>query len=435
MKFSSNDIKKEKTLSTTHEGEEKLLVGEKIKAWCNYKSCKTLVVNLKLHKLKKHSNKILLCNKCDFSTNYYEKLQKHFEFNHKNGAPKNAVKCLHCSFAVPSDPKTFPNRQIRKHMHNAHFVCKVCQTKYNTRTGVSKHFDQDHRIGDDMSKLKCSVDGCPREFKSSIKDKKYKFNFYGIIQHVKRDHKGIRYECDEIVIRNADTSKCEKKFTKLHSLNCHKKKKHYDPQKPKVNKNSNPTMQCTVCGKQLLRSSLYGHMRNTHSSIGLLSCLKCSFSTRVPNSLKYHKNQHLPGKRCLICSFSTSSSYNFKRHMKYKHERGESFLCSFCDYKSFDPNHLKQHEQTHGEYTYKCDICKYKGKTEVYLKRHGNIHKDPKYTCNQCDYKSFDVSNLKCHKIVRHSDITLKCGKCDYSAKLKRTLKQHVQKKHSNKEP
>ena len=342
--------------------------------------------------------------KNDVSEAFSQEEQENKSHEEKTIINRNDQKCMYCSFV------SF-EKQVKTHMRKNHFVCMICETKFDCSNNLQIHFDLEHFVSNE--RMRCSINGCDKVYSSSNSSQH-------IYHHIRRDHNGVRYICDELV----QGSRCNQLFRSKSVLHSHQKK-HFPETKVAQAK-----VPCTVCGIIINKFSLKKHLYNAHSNLPLVSCSKCSFSTKNHDYLVIHEQGHIERAKCNLCEFSTTNQRYLKQHIEFKHEGGAVYQCTKCDYKTGRPNHFKIHEQTHGERKYKCDICSFTGKSKGSVKTHNKRHQDPKYVCQDCGYKTYDYSNFSTHKVQRHGDVILVCENCDFRTKSKRTLKQHIQKKH-----
>ena len=312
----------------------------------------------------------------------------------KSACYEETVKCIFCSF-VPKNQTQLgqPHRQVRVHMHKVHFVCKICEKRFDGTKQRNIHFDRDHKISE--THTKCAIDYCSFTTKW----------LHTMFDHVAIVHKGIRYACDEIVKNKLGvlSTKCGKSFSKQSNLYLHKQNRHSEAHQMKEKK------PCTICGKILIEKSVEVHMKYTHGDMPTISCTKCSYSSKYHYCLKVHEKIHMKIVECPICHVLRPSSKSFNIHFKSKHEqrkkREKIWPCSTCDFKADIPAKLVIHEQTHGPRTFKCETCNFLAKTKTNLGKHQQRHKDPKYLCHECDYKTYDSANFKCHTVVKHGTI------------------------------
>ena len=323
--------------------------------------------------------------------------------------------CNHCSFTTES---TIAAKTMRQHKANIHYVCKICEIKYENKQELNLHFSSDHRV--DKDSIKCSTDGCIR-----IISKKT------IQTHVKIAHKEtIWLKCDYMY---GQTSICDKKYTCSFQLRRHKEKGHIT-YKPKKNKKEIFSSPCKLCGKMLKESpvNLYNHMKKIHSNRPLFYCTQCNFATKDPKYLMSHESGHLGLIKCDICDITFTSETSLKKHQEIVHGEGERFICSSCNFKTWKLPRLTEHNKIHNEKIFKCEQCDYMGATTNNLRIHQLRHKEAKYICEKCNYKTYDGGNFHVHKTVKHGNVVLKCEHCpDYSTKSSRTLRKHKER-HRN---
>ena len=321
--------------------------------------------------------------------------------------------CNHCSFTTMS---TIAAKTMRQHKAKTHFICKVCENKYENRRALHLHFGSDHLV--DENSIKCSIDGCTRILSKPT-----------IQTHVKIAHKErIWLTCDYMY---GETNRCDKKYTCSFQLRRHKEKGHITFKPKEKKKKEIFSSPCKLCGKMIKENpvNLYVHMKKIHSNRPLVYCTQCNFATKDPNYLMSHESGHLGLIRCEICDISFTSGTSLKKHQEIVHGEGERFICSSCNFKTWKLPRLTEHKKIHNEKTFKCEQCDYMGATTNNLRVHRLRHKEAKFICEKCSYKTSDGGNFHVHKTVKHGNVVLKCEYCpDFSTKSSRSLRKHKER-------
>ena len=189
------------------------------------------------------------------------------------------------------------------------------------------------------------------------------------MEHIRDNHKGNVYSCDE--------NSCNYKGKSNRTLRSHKLIKH-----------SGLKIKCAECDftssiAEIGRKKLKVHVSTLHKGIPL-NCTKCEYSTLSKGKLKMHKLQK-HGKRhyCDKCEYNSYAYDLFKEHTRIMHE----------------PNLIKL----------KCKECEYKTATKKNLDTHIKaLHKGVRFLCNQCEYKATRKQYLNSHMSKIHNKEMLK---------------------------
>ena len=231
---------------------------------------------------------------------------------------------------------------------------------------------------------------------------------------------------------------------------------------------------CDVCGKQIIESHLWKHMR-IHKTTEI-KCDECNYVTINNERLQLHiKNMHKPKEfacdicgsqygtkiclrnhmntvhnsksiKCLHCDFQTTNSKSMNRHVIDRHKKPANFVCAFCNFEFADRESLSSHLlDVHGgdgmapklqmksKRNYDCDLCDYKGGGKNALRLHKNSkHLGIRHNCDQCEYSTTQKPILEAHKRRVHLGITYPCSFCGLKCANKNSLKAHMINKHPN---
>ena len=176
---------------------------------------------------------------------------------------------------------------------------------------------------------------------------------------------------------------CDYKAIGLKRMRLHKKAHKPASTKPKV------MVQCDMCGKEVMESSLKEHMQNYHSNT-LYTCDWCGFTTHSKGNLRLHRKRHLETvQECPVCFKKVKNLSLHIRRNKCGQKDREKYPCTECD---------------------KVFALKWQ------LKRHvNNIHNQIKnYLCDLCDYRTYSSFNLRIHKSKMHTkqSIEVVCSVC-----------------------
>jgi len=183
-------------------------------------------------------------------------------------------------------------------------------------------------------------------------------------------------------------------------------------------------------------------------------CSLCKKTYHRYNSTSYHVTiyHRNPPIRCDQegCNFTTREARYIHFHKYYRHNihlpqniEVDSRSCTFCKHIAKSPAMLEKHINRHmpdlggtkGAKSCKCPVCFKELATRHSLVQHMLVHNDTKsFQCDQCAYKGRTVSNLKQHKMFKHSDSMWKnkhnCPDCTYTSSSEANLIAHRKRTH-----
>ena len=293
----------------------------------------------------------------------------------------HGLRCNICTYSTKK-MNVASNKVIRLHLKNVHFVCKICEYKFDNRNTLNGHYKSSHFVDD--VRLKCSIDGCLKTSREA-----------DIYLHIQTAHQNMGLNSDRLKIKIRNEIKSV----------------------------------CNICGGTFGKQYIKQHIKDIHGNKPVLNCSQCQFSTKFAYSLKDHERGHIGMVRCDMCEESFTKQRHVRKHKILFHE-GVQLLCATCDYKTWSPNNLRRHKESHNEKSIICDKCEYTGKGNYQMRAHMRIHGDPRYKCGKCDYKCYNSGNLYNHRIMKHGHTILKCDECNFSSKSKRTVKIHTERVH-----
>ena len=259
---------------------------------CDFISCRTLV---QMHMKTAHNpyfqNGCYNCDKCEFRTGKYAKMNYHASSHFHAREIKPFIDCNQCEF------KTNKKRHLRAHIDDQHNGsqlstgqdCELCQKSFITRRLYLRHTKIHH------GEKRRNCDSC--DFKASSP--------YLLIEHKRTKHDFIKYNCDE----------CEAKFNFKGCL-----KKHVD----RVHKGK--VFLCKVC--QFVAKnygSLKRHSKNLHLSKvekeeadARYTCDKCSSQFIRESALDKHMGNFCQDEifQCEKCAMRFASLGNLRRHTR-----------------------------------------------------------------------------------------------------------------------
>ncbi len=268
------------------------------------------------------------------------------------------------------------------------YPCPACEYAGSTMVHVKKHIREYHEAGKKWT---------PKESKPSTSSARSSFSqaAYGI-EVILPDHQCG--ECDAIVkgmcalakhLRSAhghggkgsyECPKCDYKGETWLVLRKHIQKNH-----------EKGMVKCPTCGKEVIKTSLYLHIKNVHQSDKVNKpyiCERegCKYRTHTESNLKEHiKHKHDTHKhkfKCDICEKTFLYKATYEQHMEQVHMDLRRFVCDKCG-RNFRHNHeLKKHlEQpscnfmTARDKIYSCDQCDEEYPTmKSYIFHHRKTH-------------------------------------------------------------
>ena len=238
-----------------------------------------------------------------------------------------------------------------------------------------------------------------------------------IFDHLKNVH-DVEYKC----------SKCGKRLSSEKKLKMHLYHRHrfgdYRPPQPTIpcrhqcgnsfNKNGlliherycvKTEIPCELCGKMVLQSKMYVHMKNHRKrDQPLVNCKLCGKD--VKHIKEHERLNHSGEKRVLpkkVCSVCGEYFTNISNHMKRVHGHGEKIQCDVCEYKASSTYDLLRHKESHDAIPQPCEQC---GVMVKHMRQHILATHTPddqrKYRCQDCG-KGFDApSYLDKHRMSVH---------------------------------
>ena len=167
------------------------------------------------------------------------------------------------------------------------------------------------------------------------------------------------------------------------------------------------------------------------------SCTMCSFESKRPDRLEYHKlNQHMGVKySCDLCTYEAKTPSKVAAHKRFKHE-GITINCEKCDYKAENRSRLKKHlikpcNQKPIGTIYDCERCDFKTLNKKKLRGH-TLSAHEKFKCEFCKASFTRTIRLKKHMRSAHKNTKQKiqCLVCLKPCRSISTLKNHMETKH-----
>jgi hypothetical protein len=179
---------------------------------------------------------------------------------------------------------------------------------------------------------------------------------YDLKRHIKRDHEGLRYYCD----------------------------------------------QCAFSAKALGHLGI--HQQSVHEGVRY-NCDQCNFKGKLKSELRQHIKVEHEGLRyyCDMCDHAAKSVPILKNHMRIQHEK-RIFKCDQCLFEATTRTSVDRHKKSkHEEIRYHCDQCDLKYTEERTLTLHKqNIHEGVRYYCDICEFKASYKISLERHIKLKH---------------------------------
>lgn len=304
------------------------------------------------------------------------------------------------------------NIHLKRHLNIRDYTCVHCDKNFVLRQNLLEHLNT--HSGE--SPLQCKL--CSKRFR----------RYSNLIQHRNRHHLKIRPKekdficaCGEVfhsaakIAWHRETHEmkpkccpyCRERFMHRNSLSRHIRLSHAE--RFNVIK-SDASVECAICKKKFLKSSLKAHMVS-HTSKAEFGCTICNKGFTTKWNLKQHKwihasrsskpfkctmcpkafireaeytahmNTHKAIKpyTCDHCGCQFARKYNWLRHTR-EHERPKGFRCDDCGKMFHRAYYLTEHQRKHtGERPFECIICGKTSTTKTNHNKHVKIHhaRDP----------------------------------------------------------
>lgn len=321
------------------------------------------------------------------STQHNDDLWLPFFKGDERSAPKNAllVKCSICSKEVHKSSLT---KHLRIHNKRNLYTCEKCDAKFSFKSAYARHVGTN--CSEDIEKNKCfecDVTFPTRpvfvehnkvvhnnKFKCKVCDKEYTGGS-ALREHL-RIHTGETYKC-EVCDKSYYTSRCFNKHMKTHSAQYDVDMwvSFFENEGASSSKNNAVRIECTVCSKQIHKSSMKKHMR-MHDNRKLQHCEKCkatfSFKSEYARHVAANCNEVIEKNKCYDCDLTFPNRAFFVQHNKIVHNN--EFICKICAKKFPGSAPLKEHLRIHTGETYTCDICGKSYYTSRCFSKHMKTH-------------------------------------------------------------
>ena len=379
--------------------------------YCNYRS--KLQGTTRIHIERLHG--IRTCFHCDFQCNDIQALKDHVTIQHggqdtrcdyctktflsKEGLNKH-VKLIHEEHVNPNAELLFCDKcsysgygkfRLRRHIRSVHTMsemkCEFCTKTFKSIEGLQKHEKLIHEeeVNPGGELLYC--DKCDYSVQGE----------YRLKQHMRYSHRDESsfYKCDKCDFKSHNRNNLQRHYNSIH-LGI---------------KNRKRIEKCSLCGFPCEgKHKLQKHLQAVHnSSLELVYCDQCTFSSHYKTSLSNHKRmKHGPGPvlttlakpkthYCEYCEFTCKTKPAMTAHVNSKH-LGIKFYCEVCDYSCSSAQMLGWHTQGKHGGGYPCPHCSYRatqpGQLSLHIKA---IHEKVKFSCDLCPFSTSFKTNLNAH--------------------------------------
>ncbi len=302
---------------------------------CNENGCQMKFKfrwELNKHKKRKHS-KITQFFKCDsigcsFSTNNSGNLKKHQRIH-----DLTAIQRVKCDFCSKTYESVTAFNSLKEHQKRTHFdlfpelellSCEKCDFKTKSVATFNRHKEV-HESEENCKLFKCDFENCSKSYSK----------MQSLNEHKRTTHLGIVYKCD--------FENCEKIFRDRKGFSKHK-----------LRHKGIKNFVCNQCGKSFYENRLLRIHMNSHTGDKPYVCEWPGYEKRYgkPLLLTLHKRYHKNDRRYVCdwpqCQYKTGKKFNLDKH-KAKHTGEKKFECFWpgCQYKTANQSNLNSHQKQH----------------------------------------------------------------------------------------
>ncbi|CAN8015429.1 unnamed protein product [Ixodes persulcatus] len=343
------------------------------------------------------------CATCDLVSIHDFKHRAHLKTHrpdrYKCKKPRHVYKCPECGKEMRSQN----GLQSHMSMHNniKPFQCPECQSCFSSKGTLRSHRLNVH------TSAAYSCDRCPLTCKSKL----------ALRKHISLVHdQTMAFVCEQ----------CKKRFTSERKLQLHKAVVHMgdvacltDGQNPFPMLKVYRCNECSHATFSLYRSKAHAI---THTGVMPFPCSQCDKAFVVQDELKRHiilLHDKGKEKQCPHCDRHFISDSRYEWHVRL-HETLAGFVCNQCGQLFESKAYLEHHRQRHSNYEEPCSchVCgkvlkTLRAKTIHITHMHPEASSSPSlavlrslrypHGCEQCPVRFKTPTELRAHKLIRHS--------------------------------
>ncbi|CAH0714347.1 unnamed protein product, partial [Brenthis ino] len=375
---------------------------DKLEGLCikEFKERNSLVEHLDIHKINGDN----ICDLCMQNFSDWQELFSHRLIHLSN---KNDKVC-HICFTKFVSPAFLEYHYKKQHLNKENPILRCCSCKqsYTTPQELQEHKARCH--GEESLICNC----CSKIFTNEKQLKQH------VTKHTERKTVEDVIENSSKNIGNLETN---------HKVSNEQKEKDLNAKKSKNIKKMETRLLCGLC-ENIYESldSLLEHL-DSHKKNSDNTCRVCAQTFTNWTQLFSHRLQHLPTKQkaCHICFKGFRSHVYLEHHYNKIHCNNEKAMvnCLTCNKSYNTPIKLRKHVwRSHSNKTFICDFCSRTYCQKDQLRKHikGHMGRES-LECDQCDYSTKYITNLKEHKIRKHTPKRVYCKVCSrvFSDQLK----------------
>lgn len=238
----------------------------------------------------------------------------------------------------------------------------------------------------------------------------------------------------ETAVAEQETARRKKPFTE-ENMPSHLRKLEPKP-------GSRACYECTICQKQLARTTFAYHVYCDPSIPKPFTCDQCYKSFRTADHFRYHANTHEAEEvsyGCESCDKTFRNKTTLATHFRQTHSGIPApFACNTCEKTFFSAAKYKIHEDMHNDVLpYACEMCSRRFRLKENMLKHVNItHAQTKpFACQICAMTFKRIGSYRKHMERSHSEGAgpkqIWCNVCGkgftHATMLRRHEREHLQ--------
>ena len=231
---------------------------------------------LKLGKTNRNEH---FCNKCSFSTKYFDNLLRHQLTMHEGVS----YQCNHCDF-VSRHKVNVQVHNLVKH-EGVKYPCLQCSNIYTAKSSLKAHEEAVHQ-GNTYNCKHCDFTAASNSY---------------LKRHVQKEHEGLVFPCNHCKYVAKDKSNLRQHNMSKHESN---------------------VFNCRQCEyKSTTVRNVNNHTKIVHEG-KRYDCDQCDYKAKNSGHLKLHHRVKHEGVKhqCEHCTYQTGFKGDLKRHILTKHE-------------------------------------------------------------------------------------------------------------------